>query len=675
MLGKCWNVVIITGLTVFWSVRVVDATLASNHLCNRKCVDGINLDCEYNFTVENYFVLSRACYQCPFNKSDCFRPHCVSSNGLKRNILAINRTMPGPSIEVCKGDKVRVWVDNRIEDGSSISIHWHGVIQRGTNYMDGVGRITQCNILPNELFKYEFTADNAGTHWYHAHVGLQLGDGLYGAFIVREPKSHRLRHLYNEDKSDHIMMINDWIDRPQMHRYMEEMQDQWTLEFPINVLVNGRGRKHYVTDPTRALKLETYPSSPTLTPYEMFSVDANKKYRFRTIASATRCYFRVMIDNHTMTMIASDGSYMKMWNVGSFMIHPGERYDFVLHTNAAPGDYWIKIESYGDCIEANMTGHGAAILHYNGYNGNNDMMPNGDVMDFTRNDTILNPITEQLEWKHVKVFQGENRHYSLVEENYTNEKVDVRYYIGLRYQTNDNTYYSHPTLYPQSARIGIETPTMNNITLYLPSAPLATQWDDVTNKNEIFCNSSTINISTDCTDNLCFCTHMMQVELGQVVELFIASQAEDHHPLHLHGQSFRVVGDGLLTKNQSDINEYLKIPLADVIARDRAGEFPRILVNPWHKDTLVILGLGRYNIIRFKAENPGVWIFHCHNEGHMMQGMGMIIIVGDKEQFPKPKDYFPKCGGYRYPPQPENVCKPITRKDLHMLKSLMCPIQ
>ncbi|KAH3772987.1 hypothetical protein DPMN_174335 [Dreissena polymorpha] len=82
----------------------------------------------------------------------------------------------------------------------------------------------------------------------------------------------------------------------------------------------------------------------------------------------------------------------------------------------------------------------------------------------------------------------------------------------------------------------------------------------------------------------------------------------------------------------------------DVINRDKAGEFPRNLVNPVYKDTVTVGSKGGYAIIRFKADNPGIWLFHCHNEGHMMQGMALVFKVGNTNQFPVPPAYFPVCG-------------------------------
>ena len=55
--------------------------------------------------------------------------------------------------QVCEGDTVVVYVSNYLRDGGSLTIHWHGLHMRGTQYMDGVPMVTQCSILPWDKFR------------------------------------------------------------------------------------------------------------------------------------------------------------------------------------------------------------------------------------------------------------------------------------------------------------------------------------------------------------------------------------------------------------------------------------------------------------------------------------------------------------------------------------------
>lgn len=118
---------------------------------------------------------------------------------------AYNNQIPGPEIRVTEGDRVRVVVENHLPVGTSI--HWHGV--HVENKADGVPGLTQYPIKPGASFTYEFTARNAGTHFYHTHgsshmdVALQFDMGLSGPFII-EPK-----HPARYDR-EYVYVLDEW---------------------------------------------------------------------------------------------------------------------------------------------------------------------------------------------------------------------------------------------------------------------------------------------------------------------------------------------------------------------------------------------------------------------------------------------------------------------------------
>ena len=60
-------------------------------------------------------------------------PSCIPANGIPRSVLTINRKLPGPSIQVCKNDVIRVRLENDL-DSMETSIHWHGILQRGFGF-------------------------------------------------------------------------------------------------------------------------------------------------------------------------------------------------------------------------------------------------------------------------------------------------------------------------------------------------------------------------------------------------------------------------------------------------------------------------------------------------------------------------------------------------------------
>jgi FtsP/CotA-like multicopper oxidase with cupredoxin domain len=101
--------------------------------------------------------------------------------GVKKQAFAFNGTVPGPTIRVIEGEKLRVVVTNKLPTGTAV--HWHGMVL--PHKMDGVPGVTQLPIEPGQSMTYEYIATATGTHWYHSHWdGDQVGKGLYGSLEV-----------------------------------------------------------------------------------------------------------------------------------------------------------------------------------------------------------------------------------------------------------------------------------------------------------------------------------------------------------------------------------------------------------------------------------------------------------------------------------------------------------
>lgn len=169
------------------------------------------------------------------------------------------------------------------------------------------------------LSRYIFKASPAGTHWYHSHSGMQIGDGLLGAFIVRAPQnSDPSGMLYDVDESDHIIVVNDWLPVISIGRFMNQMHDKFDLTWPISSLVNGRARKFAVVDDTNTSIPAAY------TPIEVFNVNQNMTYRFRVIGALTTCPMKLSVDSHQITVIATDGMPIQPRVASTMIINPGK---------------------------------------------------------------------------------------------------------------------------------------------------------------------------------------------------------------------------------------------------------------------------------------------------------------------------------------------------------------
>jgi manganese oxidase len=139
--------------------------------------------------------------------------------GMKANLWGYNGSSPGPTIEVVEGDKVRIFVTNKLPEHTTI--HWHG--QRLPNGMDGVAGLSQPPIPAGKTYVYEFEARRPGTFMYHPHADevTQMAMGMMGLWIThpKNPALHRvdrdfgfLLNAYDIDPGSYTPKINTMLD-------------------------------------------------------------------------------------------------------------------------------------------------------------------------------------------------------------------------------------------------------------------------------------------------------------------------------------------------------------------------------------------------------------------------------------------------------------------------------
>jgi manganese oxidase len=117
--------------------------------------------------------------------------------GFKAHLWGYNGQSPGPTIEVVEGERVRIFVTNKLPEHTSV--HWHG--QRLPNGMDGVSGLTQRSIKPGQTFVYEFVARRPGSFMYHPHADemTQMAMGMMGLWITHPKEKHPLIDEVNRD--------------------------------------------------------------------------------------------------------------------------------------------------------------------------------------------------------------------------------------------------------------------------------------------------------------------------------------------------------------------------------------------------------------------------------------------------------------------------------------------
>jgi FtsP/CotA-like multicopper oxidase with cupredoxin domain len=144
------------------------------------------------------------------------------SPGLNLECWGYNGRTPGPVIEVVEGDRVRIYVTNKLPEPTTV--HWHGVLL--PNGMDGVSGLTQPPIQVGETFRYEFTFKHPGTFMYHPHFDemTQMGLGMMGMIVV-----HPKRRIGPKVDRDFSLMLSEWFVEPGARRPNPSVMNEFNL--------------------------------------------------------------------------------------------------------------------------------------------------------------------------------------------------------------------------------------------------------------------------------------------------------------------------------------------------------------------------------------------------------------------------------------------------------------
>jgi FtsP/CotA-like multicopper oxidase with cupredoxin domain len=248
-----------------------------------------------------------------------------------------NGQIPGPTIRVTKGDRIRVIVKNETADGEH-TLHVHG--QKKSVIADGVPYIGQKPIKKGESYTYEFTVNNLGTSWYHCHVDSahHVDMGMYGAFIV-EPKNEKL--VYDRE---YIMILDEW---PTAHVHKHAVDVEEEEEHGIVTLHEGSppGHEHKSEKPP---KRDWYPKThqPRNEIYDGFTINGKsfpltepvvvkegERVRIRFINVGYKQHF-MHTHSHKFMVVARDGAYVdEPQKIDTIGIGSGQRVDIILYAD------------------------------------------------------------------------------------------------------------------------------------------------------------------------------------------------------------------------------------------------------------------------------------------------------------------------------------------------------
>ena len=128
-------------------------------------------------------------------------------------------------------------------------------------------------------------------------------------------------------------------------------------------------------------------------------------------------------------------------------------------------------------------------------------------------------------------------------------------------------------------------------------------------------------------------TNAFVLQHNSVIEVIVSNHHMIRHPFHSHGHNFQV-----LHRSLPKAGSFLSSGLVE-------DDFPK---SPMRRDTL-LLENGGFFVLRFRADNPGVWLFHCHMEWHVETGLVATMIEAPLELQRQhqdsllPADYMSAC--------------------------------
>ncbi|KAK6202298.1 Cupredoxin [Scheffersomyces amazonensis] len=278
----------------------------------------------------------------------------------------------------------------------------------------------------------------------------------------------------------------------------------------------------------------------------------------------------IYIEDHTLTIVEIDGGYVEQVEVDSIYIAPGQRYSVLIQAKKSPQQNYRFI----------------CVLDY-------------EMLDLIPSDLQL-VSTNWVQYTNTKELPGSigNDYKKIIESLHPAEEFNL---IPLEkvplYPEPDYTIELNFTM--EVLGDGITYALFNGISYVPPKVPTlmtVLSGGEYSTVKEIYGSN----------------TNSFVLQPNEVVEIILNNMDPGKHPFHLHGHTFQTI-----VKSKSGENE--DEPL---IYNPENATFPEY---PMIRDTVQTNPNGHI-VIRFKAENPGVWFFHCHVDWHLEQGLAITLI-------------------------------------------------
>ncbi|KAK8085607.1 Laccase-1 [Apiospora hydei] len=537
-------------------------------------------------------------------------------DGVYKPMMMINGQFPGPMMEVNEGDTVIVNVKNAARNATGI--HWHGLLQNGTNFMDGVGGVTQCPIAPGGSFQYNFTlTGQQGTYYYHAHQGVQMLSGLVGPLVIHSKnESATSTDPYTTDR---VILLQDWYHDPAEGLLRDSLSPgNENSPIPNGALINGMNKVDCALHPNR-----TCDTANTLLP--SMDMMAGAYHRLRFVNAGGFAWFQVAIDDHLRLLVHEvDGTPVKQFQEADITLSPGQRYSVTFATDQAGFDfteYWLRARMIEGCfsdpkLPDNGVSEAKMIMRYvmpTGMDGTPEAPSNATVPTSTvsNNGTAVSQVlptsTNSLVDYAMQCKDMTARNvYKPVPELPAPAVADHSWYFRVNMAIGD-WRLERGFMNQSSFRSNLKEPTLHRLV------------DGLASGNDSFSaagKDATVNDAAFHPDHELVLSH----DRIETVDIILQNVDEGNHPFHLHGMPLWVLGQG---HGYFPGYEALGLKPHGKGLLDPAND--TVVANPLRRDTVTLEGFG-WTLLRFVADNPGVWLFHCHMVWHAEAGMGLQII-------------------------------------------------
>ncbi|KAI1380532.1 putative multicopper oxidase [Hypoxylon crocopeplum] len=522
----------------------------------------------------------------------------AAPDGVDAELILVNSQFPGPLVECDWGDWIEITVHNKLTDEGT-AIHWHGMLQQATPWMDGVPGIAQCPIAPGYSYTYRFKPDLYGTCWYHSHYEAQAVSGFAGPMVIHGPT-----HVdYDIDLGP--IAVSDYF-----HKYYDVivegfLENKVEVTLSDNNLINGKN---------------SYNDNGA--PLASFNFTSGKTHRLRLINTSAFAVQKISIDGYKMTIIANDLVPIIPYDTDVVTLAAGQRSDVLVEATGEPTDStWLRAYKPPNCSPGKEGSYlaTAAIFYENADRTQPPTtQPESNAYDhYCGNDPLSQTVPA----------------YPLApDEPGVTEILPVE----LRPNGSSNLWfmanrtfrvdYNDPQL--MNARDGnFEFPHIQNVHNYGSNSSLRFIIQNTGfQPHPVHLHGHNFWVLQEgLCDNKTVFPHG-QPEFSHV---FSPGEASDHFggrpgSSNLHRSDASSAEENLETRRMGNPKPELKPEIIGDYGSCWDGTIANP-TNPQRRDVQMLLP-GHYIVLQWEQDNPGLWPLHCHIAWHLSGGMGWMIL-------------------------------------------------